>query len=207
MNKQHTLLFSFFAILFVLSTMMAPYPFSWLVKLLPMAILIFVSYQKVTIPAEKLFLTGLVFSAGGDFFLDYDRVNWFIYGLGSFLIAHLFYMMSLMPVVKKRLPAVILYMIYGAIMFSVIMPGLGKLFAPVLVYMMVLLLMGIFTLISSKSNPWFIIGGISFVVSDSLIGINKFYAAVPYSHILIMVTYYFAQYSLVNGMFYNKVKR
>ena len=201
MKSIPTKLFILFAAIFISSILLKPYPLSWLVKLLPMAVLIFVTRQQVKTKAERLFLFGLAFSALGDFFLDYDRVNWFIFGLGSFLVAHLFYMLSLKPVKFIRKPVIALYILYGVAMFSLITPGLGELFLPVLVYMLVLLLMGITTLISDKSNKWLIAGGCCFVFSDSLIGIDKFYQSIPYAHIWIMISYYAAQYSLVRGIF------
>ncbi len=78
--------------------------------------------------------------------------------------------------------------------------NLNGLFIPVLIYMLVLLAMAISSLLSDKSNKWLILGGISFVISDSLIGLTKFYLEIPFSNLWIMVTYYFAQYALVNGI-------
>ncbi|MCP3674333.1 MAG: lysoplasmalogenase [Gammaproteobacteria bacterium] len=164
------------------------------------------SVKHIETVSDKLFVTGLIFSTVGDFILDYDGANWFIFGLGSFLIAHIFYLFSLKPLEVKRVPIAILYFIYGIAMFVIIGSSLGQLFVPVLIYMSVLLLMGIFTLISKKSNQWLIVGGISFIMSDSLLGINKFYSDVPLSHVLIMVSYYFAQFALVKGIFYNRKK-
>jgi uncharacterized membrane protein YhhN len=197
---------------FVLFTFIKPYPFSWLMKVMPIIILLHFSWQNHTdskSTRHMLFIAGLAFSACGDFFLDYDRVNWFVFGLGSFLIAHLFYIFSLKPlrnvnIIKNLLPIVAVYCLYGISMFSLIFSGLGELFIPVLIYMTVLLVMGIFTLLSTKSNAWLVVGGISFIASDSLLGINKFYQPIPYASVWIMISYYFAQFSLVKGMFEQK---
>jgi len=200
-------LFLVFASLFIFSTLLPPFPFSWALKLLPIVILLHFTWQQLLLTREnahKIFLLGLVFSAFGDFFLDYDRVNWFIFGLGSFLVAHLFYIFSLMPIALKRVPIILIYCLYGIGMFSFIYGGLAELFIPVLVYMTVLLLMGITTLISKKSNAWLIIGGISFIISDSLIGLNQFYQEIPNASFWIMTCYYFSQFSLVKGMFEQK---
>ena len=196
MNKKQSLFFFFLAGIFILSILIKPYSLSWLVKLLPMITLVlFALHYKV----EKIFIVGLVFSGFGDFFLDYDRVNWFIFGLGAFFIAHICYMVALKPIEIKRMAIVTLYAAYGMVMFVLISGGLAELFVPVLAYMSILLLMAITTLIAKKSNKCLIIGGISFVISDSLIGINQFYMAIPYAHLLIMISYYFAQYTLLNG--------
>ena len=207
MTKLQLNLFIIFAGVFIASTFFNPYPLSWILKLLPIFVLIHFSWQQLLLTRKsthKLFILGLIFSGLGDFLLDYDRVNWFVFGLGSFLVAHLFYIFSLKPFTLKRVPIIVLYCLYGTGMFSFIYAGLGELFIPVLIYMTVLLLMGIATLLSHKSNTWLIIGGISFILSDSLIGLDKFYLEIPYASFWIMTTYYFAQFSLVKGMFEQK---
>ena len=206
MNTKQTFLFALIAISYSISTFFFPYPYSWVIKLIPMAILIFISFQHSESLADKLFLTGLLFSTVGDFFLGYDATNWFIFGLGSFLIAHLFYLSCFWPIERKNLVIALCYVIFGLIMFDIIAPGLGKLFVPVLMYMSILLIMGIFTVLSKKSNLWLVIGGLSFIASDSLLGVNKFYQPIPYANILIISTYYLAQYSLVKGIFLHRTK-
>jgi len=209
MNKTYTFLFTLLASIFVIIRSMDHYPSflppSWLMKIFPLLILILVTSQIATRNPLKIFITGLIFSALGDFFLDYDSVNWFIFGLGSFLIAHIFYIFSLKPIslltAKKRSLIIAAYLIYGVSMFTLISSGLGELFIPVLIYMGVLLIMALTTLISNKANKWLIIGGLSFVISDSLLGINKFYNPVANAQLFIMISYYFAQYALVRGMF------
>ena len=107
MTKTQQNLFLAFASLFIISTFLTPFPFSWALKILPIAVLLQFSWQQWSITREsahKLFIVGLVFSALGDFFLDYDRLNWFIFGLGSFLVAHLYYIFSLKPFTLKRVP-------------------------------------------------------------------------------------------------------
>jgi uncharacterized membrane protein YhhN len=209
MTRSHVNIFLIFTSIFLVSTFFKPYPLSWVLKLLPILILLHFSLKRTFDTKErthKLFIVGLAFSALGDFFLGYDPVNWFVLGLGSFLIAHIFYIFSLKPLlpkagVIKRLPIVVLYCLYGVCMFSFIYAGLGDFFIPVFVYMSILLLMGITTLLSKKSNKWLLIGGISFILSDSFIGLDKFYQEIPFASFFIMSTYYFAQFSLVKGLF------
>ena len=209
MTRSHLTLFLIFTSIYLTSIFFQPYPLSWILKLLPIMVLLHFSWKRACEtkePSHKLFIIGLFFSAFGGFFLGYDPVNWFVLGLGSFLVAHIFYILSLRPFLEKgeaikRLPIVALYCIYGVSMFSLIYGGLGDLFIPVFVYMTVLLLMGITTLLSQKANKWLIIGGVSFILSDSLIGLDKFYQPIPFESLFIMSTYYLAQFSLVKGLF------
>ena len=84
-------------------------------------------------------------------------------------------------------------------MFTLFINGLAELFIPVLAYMVVLLLMALATVFSHRSNLWLVLGGISFVLSDSLIGFDKFNSAIVQNQLWVMATYYFAQFALVKG--------
>ncbi|TPH13391.1 lysoplasmalogenase [Litorilituus lipolyticus] len=214
-QQKVTLLFVALACTFIVSTLVKPYPFSWAVKLLPIILLIGITWQQLTqlkkqdsnlkkLSCAKYFLFGLLCSSMGDFILDYNREQWFIFGLGAFFIAHLFYLKSLSPFKNKHTTSkttIILfaYGMFGAIMFILLKDGLGELFIPVLAYMSVLMLMALATVFSAKSNAWLIAGGISFVISDSLIGFDKFTAQLWQSQLWVMASYYFAQFALVKG--------
>ena len=97
MKTTERYLFYALALLFTCSTFIAPYPFSWLVKLLPMALLFIVAVKHVPKGLNWTFVGGIMFSAIGDFLLDFNREHWFVFGLVSFLIAHIFYIISLKP--------------------------------------------------------------------------------------------------------------
>lgn len=210
-NKAHGLSFLVIASIFAISTFLKPYPLSWALKLLPMLLLIYLAINSVALSKSgKFFVLGLLFSACGDFILDYDRQNWFIFGLGAFFIAHLFYLASLKPFVNnlkqtKYIMISLLYIGYGGGMLWLLADGLGPLFIPVVAYMSILLLMALATVLSEKSNAWLIIGGISFVLSDSLIGFDKFYLPIENVSFAIMVSYYFAQFALFKGFVKAKV--
>ncbi len=209
MTVQQSLLFLILAIVFTLTRFIDPYPLSWFVKILPILLLIGITFQLAKTNAEKFFLAGLICSALGDFFLDYNPINWFVFGLASFLFAHIFYLLSFYPLsltlLKKRGLYLVFYCLYGLIIFSIIASNLEELFIPVFIYMSILLFMAIASLISKRSNHWLIIGAISFVISDSMLAINKFYYPIENAHFYIMISYYFAQYALVRGIFHLKV--
>lgn len=188
------------ALLFTASTLWAPYPGSFVVKLLPMVLLLTVARGVTGDRAGKLFFAGLVFSALGDLLLDLDRQRFFVFGLGAFLVAHVLYIVAFLPLQKKQLPLVGAYLVYGVVIFSQLAPGLGELFVPVSVYMVAVISMGIVALVSARSNPWLAAGGLSFVVSDSLIGVDKFLVDLPQDAMLVMPTYYLAQFCLVMGV-------
>lgn len=202
-SPQLTALFLLFSIVYcTLSSFSNSLPFDWAIKILPIIVLILVSithYLKTPNVKLRLFIIGLLFCMGGDVFLAVDREKLFVFGLGSFLIGHLFYIAAMFPIQKKNLGLLSALVAYGVIMMSVLVPNLGGLLIPVVIYMLVLLLMTATSMTSKLSNLSLLLGGVSFALSDSLIGIDKFYLEVPHAGLWIMITYYFAQYCLTNG--------
>ncbi len=194
------------AAIFCILTFFEPFPFNWIPKVIPMLILIAVAMPLKQDKKCRWFFIGLIFSACGDVLLALNGGELFVFGLGAFLIAHLFYLAYLLPIeiTRGNLVRVLPCLIYGTIMMTILYPNLGPLSIPVVIYMVVLMAMGVAALLSKKSHPWLVLGSISFIVSDSIIGVNKFVVDVPYSHFLIMVSYYFAQICLVFGVFTNQ---
>jgi alkenylglycerophosphocholine/alkenylglycerophosphoethanolamine hydrolase len=189
------------AMLFILTTSFEPYPLSWLLKIIPISLLIlYVSHQNQSV-VPAIFIIGLFFSMLGDFILDFDRQAGFLYGLGAFFVAHLFYIASLgkWSIKPQSILVGLVVLSYGGFVSYLIFPQLGKLQIPVIAYMTILFIMTLSTLFCYRSNPWLVLGGISFLISDSIIGLNKFYHTIPFSAVMIMSSYYFAQYALVRG--------
>ena len=159
-------------------------------------------------------IAALVFSWGGDVFLISS--DWFIPGLVSFLIAHIFYIIAYQKTGaatgELRPLDIIKFVIYGAVLIWVIYPGLGDLLIPVLIYALVLLAMGVWAHkrrgeTSSGSFQLVAIGAILFVLSDGLIAINKFAFEIPAERILIMSIYMTAQYLIVQGLIKHTEKK
>ena len=200
---QQSVLFLSFAFVYCLLTSLTDQlPLDWAVKILPILLLIAVSVKQYKLNGDnklKLFIIGLLFCMGGDIFLAVDRENLFVFGLGSFLIGHLFYIAAMLPITKQNLLGLALLSVYGISMMSLLTPNLAELLVPVVIYLLVLLLMAATSMTSKLSNPILIIGGLSFAISDSLIGVDKFYVDIPYAGLWIMITYYLAQYCLTSG--------
>ena len=202
MNHKITALFVLSSAFYCISTFSNEYPFHWVTKIIPILVLLatlVISFKGNKNREIKLFIAGLVFCMGGDVFLAVDRENLFIFGLGSFLVGHIFYITALLPLEAKNKLGLTSLTVYGVVIMSILLGKLGGLLIPVLAYMLILLAMAATTMLSRSSNAWLILGGVSFTASDSLIGIDKFLSPIPYAGLFIMVTYYLAQYALVRG--------
>lgn len=144
---------------------------------------------------QKMIVTGLIFSTVGDVFLiDSKR---FIQGLVSFLLAHICFIVAFFS--TPHLPSLILYLAYVAVFLSILWKHLGNLKIPVIVYSIALLLMSWFALsryfeLNDDKSFYAFLGSISFLVSDSLLAYNKFKSLFPFAEILILSTYFVAQW-------------
>lgn len=159
-----------------------------------------------------LMLLALFCSWLGDSFLMYETIssNYFLLGLVSFLTAHILYCVVFLKRWNKNAPGtywvvLILLMLYGSVLFLQLKDNLGELLVPVIIYVSAILLMGITAfrrrkMVTSESFKLVFIGALFFIASDSILAINKFLSAVPYSHILVMGTYATAQFLITKGI-------
>lgn len=148
-----------------------------------------------------MILAGLLFSLAGDIFLMLPRDRFFIHGLISFLVAHLFYIAAFLGESGRALSlhSVIAFLIYGGLMMRVLWPHLGKMRAPVMLYMLAILTMG-----WTATSRWLITeqpgsflamsGALLFIASDSLLALNKFKGRFRSAQLLIFSTYTIAQW-------------
>ena len=180
--------------------------------LIVISILIFFYSQSQILekPIKTIMLLALVFSLIGDVALLFDAVNplYFIIGLASFLLAQIMYVIVFLKqrALKKSPIAFIgLMIIYAAFLFYMVNDGLGDLLIPVIVYMIVILSMSTSAFLrkkqlNTKSYNWVFIGALLFMLSDSILALNKFYQPLSLSSIFIMSTYALAQYCIVIGI-------
>lgn len=180
--------------------------------LMPVLTLFFISETRaVHSSLKKLIIAALIFSWLGDVLLMFENFqeSFFIYGLVSFLITQVFYILFFEKIIireklKQRywifLPVIAFYIA----LILVLSPTLGDLNWPVRIYGIVICYM----LIKALQAGWirnrltafyFISGAVLFVISDSVLAWNRFYQPFEYSGILIMTTYGMAQLLLVSG--------
>ncbi|CAA9203089.1 hypothetical protein FLA105534_04417 [Flavobacterium bizetiae] len=166
-------------------------------------------------PSKNILLSALLFSWIGDVILLFADIAeiYFILGLLSFLIAHLSYCVLFNKQIigeiqiNKILFAVgsLVIAFYLTAMILVLIPRLGELKIPVIIYAAVISTMLLFAfngyLIWKKPGALYIfLGAVAFVASDSILAFDKFYAPIQKSSFFIMLTYLVAQYLIVVGI-------
>lgn len=160
--------------------------------------------------AKRLTVFALVFSLLGDVLLlfVFKSELFFMGGLLAFLIAHILYCLVFLKQRNSTLKPyglTILLIIYAIGLFILIKPGLGDLVIPVLAYISVILLMVVTSFLRKGNAPnnsfkLVFLGALFFMISDSILAVNKFYMPVPYSNFSIMLTYALAQLLIVLGL-------
>lgn len=154
-------------------------------------------------------LLALMFSLIGDVLLMFvnKSANFFMSGLVAFLIAHIMYISVFYKSRNKianKLPIIVILLIYASGLFYFLIDGLGEMLIPVLLYLLVILTMATTAFIRKRSNrdsyKLVFVGAVFFMISDSLLALNKFYEPLPFSKISIILTYALAQYLIVLGI-------
>ncbi|WP_158549202.1 lysoplasmalogenase [Lysobacter silvisoli] len=145
-------------------------------------------------------MAGLALSTLGDVFLMLPS-DWFVFGLGSFLLAHIAYLLALSR--RARLFAAawpfLAYAVLAGAVLSVLWPHLpGELRLPVVVYVIVLAAMAAQAAAvwwrrrdaASALAAW---GGLSFVMSDATLAIDRFALPFAAASAAILLSYWLAQ--------------
>ncbi len=155
---------------------------------------------------KNIIIVGLIFSLGGDILLMIPR-DLFVFGLISFLIAHLIYIYAFSreyPIHFKILPFFIA-MVYGIGFFIILSPGLGDMRIPVAGYILVILTMGYTAWDQWQHNhsQWALlafVGALLFVISDSVLAFDKFYQPFLFARGLSLSTYFTAQWLIARSI-------
>ena len=148
-------------------------------------------------PYFFLIVYGLVFCLFGDVFLIGD--GFFIYGLLSFLIAHILFAFAFMSIggFKANFRPLIILSIIGLTYYLFLYGDLGDMAIPVLVYFLFILFMcwqGISLYLSDKKRMFLYVAVavVLFMLSDSLLAFNKFKMPFQLAGILVLTTYWLA---------------
>ncbi len=169
------------------------------------------STRGIQSPIKKWIIFALALSCLGDTFLLYEKDNAdnFMRGLVCFLLAHLayivcFHIIRVTEVVRGRAWLLLPVAIYYAFIITLLSPSLGNMNTPVKIYAVVISFMLMLALhmlfIKNKTAGWMLAGGaFLFLVSDSLLAIEKFYDPFPFAPVLIMLTYGLAQLFITEG--------
>ena len=182
----------------------------------PLIMISLMSYYLFSVSERNyFFMAAIVFCWLGDVLLMFQRDEmFFMGGLVAFLSGHVLYVFSyrqmcdpdgvdkLLGSQKVRFSFPII--LAGTGLVVVLLPHLGELKIPVMIYALVLTIMVLqalfrFGFTAKRSFVLIFVGALFFMISDSALAINKFMHPLPMASLLIMSTYITAQYLIVEG--------
>src|SRR5262245_12456616 len=220
------LLLSVICSFFYLATQsIQPYPGSVLLKVLGIAPLSAIAFRRRREPSANprgversqdrdnvILAMALASSSLGDVLLDLEPERLFIKGLLAFLAAHLIYILLFVrnwvrPLRPKgwRLALVAAVLVYSLLLSQWLAPSLGAVAGPVTLYICIITVMAVSAILAGFSKPWVYTGVILFLISDSILAVNKFKSPMPMSGYLVWATYYLAQYGIAIGFLLEKM--
>lgn len=168
--------------------------------------------QPVAVRWQRAVIAGLVLSLVGDVCLMLP-VDLFVPGLIAFLLAHLAYIVAFAPGSTWGARAIAFAVLAGVA--GVNLMGLLPRIEPalkgaVIAYVVVLASMAAFALARAwtpalmQAHPGgtrlAALGGVAFVASDSLLAWDKFAGGIPMPALLVLATYWFAQWCIARSV-------
>lgn len=198
------ILYAVTAIAFILTIIpFHPYPGSFLLKAMPVTILFILVLRNYAQKGRYALMAGLIFSVAGDIILDIDRNRLFIAGLVSFLLAHVFYILAMKPFISwfpSRWPVLAGLAVFAGIIFTFLADLPAGRLIPVTLYLVVICSMSAVALMLKDKYIVVFAGSVLFVISDTIIAVNKFIHEIPHSTVYNISIYFIAQGVIVAGM-------
>lgn len=180
--------------------------------LMPALIGYFLSQKgNITEGPGKWIVLALFFSLAGDVLLMFQEKKsiFFLLGLSAFLLAHIFYILFFHKIrIKEQVKSnpwfLLIVIVYYAGLMYWILPYLGDMKLQVRIYgivisFMLMLAMHLFFIKNKNAGKWMLAGAILFVISDSVLALNKFYQSFEWAGTVIMSTYGLAQLFITEG--------
>ncbi|MDX2034186.1 MAG: lysoplasmalogenase [Blastocatellia bacterium] len=212
------------SIIYFLTKSVQPFPGSIVLKALGMAPLAVLAFRVLREgPAMRgkellrdrdntILAMALTFSCLGDILLDRDPSGLFVQGLLAFLVAHLIYILLFVRNFHRplrpsggQMALIALVLLYSLLLSNWFAPSLGSFARPVMIYVCTITVMVISAILAGFSRPWIVAGTLLFLISDSIIAINRFKLPVPMRDYLVWGTYYLGQYGIAIGFFREKL--
>jgi uncharacterized membrane protein YhhN len=145
----------------------------------------------------RALMGGIAFCMLGDFLLEF-RQTLFLYGVGAFLVGHLFFIAAFLKDTTRLEPLrLVPFVIWCGVVFAILRPTLGGMLAPVAVYVVVICVMlwraaaRVGARGSVSVEDWCTFAGaILFAVGDTLIALDRFHASISGVRYPIILTYW-----------------
>ena len=153
-----------------------------------------------------ILLIGLIFCLGGDVFLALPQERMFLFGLVSFLLGHVCYVLCFFSVAELNSWTWIgsgIALAISSIVFSWLRPHLGSMLVPVIAYITIItaMVIGAFTVLGdpallSTGRFMVLFGAVSFYISDLFVARDRFLITGFVNRLAGLPLYYGGQFLL-----------
>jgi len=157
-------------------------------------------------PYTLFIIIGLLFCLGGDVFLALPQERMFLWGLISFLVGHVCYVIGFIWIAdasKMTLMGVVVTMLLGGVIYIWLKPHLGNMKKPVIAYIFVISFMfiGAWSVLGMPRQPFtarllIFVGAASFYISDIFVARDRFLKYSFINRLLGLPLYYLAQFMI-----------
>ena len=149
--------------------------------------------------APRLLVAGLVLATVGDVGLEFDAT--FLVGMAGFFAMQVCYVLGFLgmgawPKVRRRTSVAVGYLVFWVGANLVLGPRLGDLQVPIAVYSLALCVMAC---VAAGVDRRIAAGGLLFLISDMLIGLDLADLGFAGRGLVVMLTYLAAQYLIGTG--------
>ena len=206
------------SLVYLLVMLLVPSAEFWIKPMLMPALLLFYFLEAES--ADRFLLRALLACWAGDVLLMLENQSpvFFLSGLVVFLIGHVMYILSMRSLIRSgvehgrpEFTLLIMVFVIGAAtaVWMLVREKAGDLLYPITVYVIVIVSMFFHALrrrsrTTRESFLLMVFGALSFLISDSLLALNRYYEKFPHAGAAVMITYLLAQYLLVSGALKHK---
>lgn len=186
------------------------------ILLMPALMIVWIARKGLKKDIGKVILSALIFSWLGDIILTFsdNGILYFASGLASFLVAHIFYIIGFSMEIQRRRQfsafgkkpwLVWPFVLVFYLLIQLFWTNLGVMKIPVSIYggcIITMFAMAVNRIwnVPKASYTLTLVGASLFVLSDSMIGYNRFVIPFEGSRLAIMVTYIVGQGCIIAGL-------
>ena len=157
-------------------------------------------------PYTIFIIIGLLFCLGGDVFLALPQNKMFLFGLVSFLLGHVCYVIGFFWIAypnSMTLIGILVTMLLGVLIYTWLKPHLGTMKKPVIAYILVISFMfiGAWSVLGMPQQPIMVrvlifVGAASFYISDIFVARDRFLKNAFMNRLFGLPLYYLAQFMI-----------
>ena len=157
-------------------------------------------------PYTLFIIIGLLFCLGGDIFLALPQDRMFFFGLVSFLLGHVCYVIGFLWIAgpsKMTLIGVIVTLVISGFVYTWLKPHLGTMIKPVMAYILVIscMVIGAWSVLGMPRQSFMaqlliFAGAYSFYISDIFVARDRFLKRSFINRLLGLPLYYLAQFMI-----------